>query len=47
MNISLTDDWVLWLLCAISLALCAFGVPSKRINWMCLGFMFAALTFVV
>jgi hypothetical protein len=40
-------DLILWLLSAISFGLGAASVPAGRVNWLCLGLMFAALTFVI
>jgi len=43
---TITLDWVLWFLAAVSFALGAFGVVVPRINLMLLGFMFIAITFL-
>jgi hypothetical protein len=42
---TITLDWVLWFLAAVSFGLAAFRVRAP-IDFMCLGFMFAAITFL-
>lgn len=44
----MTADKILWLMAAISFGLGAVGVTAGafKVNWICLGLMFAALTFL-
>jgi F0F1-type ATP synthase membrane subunit c/vacuolar-type H+-ATPase subunit K len=47
--LTISIDGVLWLAAAVCFGLCAFlpGLGKGKVGWMCLGFMFAALTNVL